>query len=174
MAAVTTNVSNNNSTTPLGISQGGTNASSFSSGMVYDNGTSLTSFAVSNTNCIVVGTSSAPTTSLTVAPVYSSSASTAITAANNSGYITTAGTLATVTLPTTFSVGNQFAVQGQGAGKWTLAAGAATTIQYLGSATSSGGSLSAANRYDSIRVIGIVANTTWGVMFATSSGLVVA
>ena len=40
--------------------------------------------------------------------------------------------------------------------------------------TSSGGSLTATNQYDTVCVSGLVANTTWSVDYDLSSGLTVA
>jgi hypothetical protein len=104
---------------------------------------------------------------------WAANSNTSITGATASGYITTAGSLATITLPTTFAVGTQIGVQGQGAGGWNLTAGTATTIQYGTQATSSAGSLASTNRYDNCIIIGIVANTTWAVITSLSSGLTV-
>lgn len=95
-------------------------------------------------------------------------------AAVNNGYITNNAGVVTVTLPTTFAIGDTVEVVGLGAGGWSLAAGTATTIRYGTSVTSSAGSLASVNRYDTIKVVGQVANTTWSVQYALSSGLTVA
>jgi hypothetical protein len=106
-------------------------------------------------------------------PQWSVSSSTTISAAVPLGYITTASSLATVILPTSFGTGAQIGITGLGSGGWKLEAGTGTTIQYGTQATSSGGSLSSTNQYDTIVVMGIVANTTWAVLRVTSSGLTV-
>lgn len=95
-------------------------------------------------------------------------------AAVNNGYITNNAGAVTVTLPTTFAIGDTIEVKGLGAGGWVLAAGTATTIRIGSSVTSSAGSLTSANQYDTVRVTGLVANTTWSVDYAFSAGLTVA
>jgi len=95
-------------------------------------------------------------------------------AAVNNGYITNNAGAVTVTLPTTFAIGDTVIVKGLGAGGWVLAAGTATTIRIGSSVTSSAGSLTSANQYDTVKVTGLVANTTWSVDYAFSAGLTVA
>lgn len=95
-------------------------------------------------------------------------------AAVNNGYVTNNAGAVTVTLPTTFAVGDVVEIKGLGAGGWVLAAGTATTIRLGSSVTSSAGSLTSANRYDSIKVVGLEANTTWSADYAFSAGLTVA
>lgn len=95
-------------------------------------------------------------------------------AAINSGYVIGNAAQTTVTLPSAFSVGDVVNVKGLGAGGWVLAANAGDSIVFAGGSTSAGGSLTSAHQYDSIQVVGIVANTTWAVDFVNSSGLTVA
>lgn len=95
-------------------------------------------------------------------------------AAVNNGYVTNNAGAVTVTLPTTFAVGETITVKGLGAGGWVLAAGTATTIRIGSSVTSSAGSLTSANQYDTVKVTGLVANTTWSVDYSLSAGLTVA
>lgn len=95
-------------------------------------------------------------------------------AAVNNGYITNNAGAVTVTLPTTFAIGDVVIVKGLGAGGWVLAAGTATTVRLGSSVTSSAGSLTSANQYDTVKVTGLVANTTWSVDYAFSAGLTVA
>lgn len=95
-------------------------------------------------------------------------------AAVNNGYITNNAGVVTVTLPTTFAIGDTVEIVGLGVGGWALAAGTATTIRMGSSVTSSAGSLASVNRYDTIKVVGQVANTTWSVQYALSAGLTVA
>lgn len=95
-------------------------------------------------------------------------------AAVNNGYITNNAGAVTVTLPTTFAIGDTIEVKGLGAGGWVMAAGTATTIRIGSSVTSSAGSLTSANQYDTVRVTGLVANTTWSVDYVLSAGLTVA
>ena len=95
-------------------------------------------------------------------------------AAVNNGYIANNAGAVTITLPTTFAIGDTVEVKGLGAGGWVLAAGTATTIRIGSSVTSSAGSLTSANQYDTVKVTGLVANTTWSVDFVLSTGLTVA
>lgn len=76
--------------------------------------------------------------------------------ANNAG-------LVTFTLPDTASVGDTVIVQGKGAGGWLIAQNAGESI-HLGSSTTTvgvGGSLASTNRYDSIELVCITADTEW-------------
>jgi hypothetical protein len=95
-------------------------------------------------------------------------------AAVNTRYIVANAGQTTITLPTTFAIGDVVIIKGLGAGGWILAAGTATTIRMGSSVTSSAGSLTSANQYDTVYVSGLVANTTWSVDYALSSGLTVA
>jgi hypothetical protein len=92
----------------------------------------------------------------------------------NNGYITNNAGAVTVTLPTTFAIGDTVEVKGLGAGGWVLAAGTATTIRIGSSVTSSAGSLTSANQYDTVKVTGLVANSVWSVDYVLSTGLTVA
>lgn len=176
MASVVTNICNENSSKALPYSQGGTNNTAF--------GTNIPISCQSNfwgtqqlTNGGVQGVNSTTITEVNIVEtnfVANASTSIAIPAAPKQAIITTAGTLTTITLPTSFSVGNHFCVQGQGSGLWKINAGTGRTIQFLGSATSSGGSISASGQYDVVRLIGVVANSTWSVVFASTSGFVIA
>ena len=105
---------------------------------------------------------------------WSTVSGTSQSAAVNNGYITNNAGAVTVTLPTTFSIGDAVEIKGLGAGGWVLAAGTATTIRIGSSVSSSAGSLTSANQYDTVRVTGLVANTTWSVDYVLSTGLTVA
>lgn len=91
-------------------------------------------------------------------------------AVNNGYFANNAGTV-TITLPATAAVGSIVEVAGQGAGGWTLAANTSQTIQFGNTATTSAGSWSSTNQYDTIRVVCQVANTTWQVLSSVSAGL---
>lgn len=100
---------------------------------------------------------------------WNSVAGTSQSAAVGNGYICLNAGLTTVTLPGTFAVGDVIAVVGTGAAFFNITATAGDTIKYVTSTTSSGGSLTATEQYDSIEVIGVVANTTWVVRSATGN-----
>lgn len=95
-------------------------------------------------------------------------------AAVQTRYIVANAGQTTITLPTTFAIGDTVIIKGLGAAGWILKAGTATTIQLGSAATSSGGTLTSANQYDTVYVSGLVANTQWSVDYVLSAGLTVA
>ncbi len=142
------------------------------------NGSTYTANTITaGTNISVTNGSGTITISATGSASFSwaSIAGTSQSAVVQTGYIPTNAGLTTITLPTTFSVGDRISVQGQGSGGWRITAGASTTVQVGSSATSSGGTISSANRYDSINLIAIVSNTTWATLGGPqSAGLTIA
>ena len=84
----------------------------------------------------------------------------------NTGYINGNAGLTTLTLPATAAVGDIQEVCGEGAGGWTIAQNAGQQIQFGNLATTAGvgGSISSTNRYDTIKLVCRVANTTWSVL----------
>ncbi len=106
--------------------------------------------------------------------VTASIAGTTQAAAISTNYIVANAAQTTITLPTTFAIGDVVIIKGLGAGGWILAAGTATTIRLGSSVTSSAGSLTSVNQYDTVAVSGLVANTTWSVDYVLSAGLTVA
>lgn len=119
--------------------------------------------------------------SITIAGTGSGMSWTVVTAASatmsaDNGYIANRGSLVTLTLPASSSVGTTMSIVGQGAGGWLIAQGAGQQIQVGSSASTSGagGSVASTNRYDSINLICITANTTWVTQGAPqSSGLTI-
>ena len=101
--------------------------------------------------------------------VWAANAGTSISAAVGNGYVLTAATLATVTLPTTFAVGTVIGIAGQGAGGWVCAVGAATTIKAFGNTYST--SMASTNATDTLVLVATVANTTWAILSMISTGL---
>jgi hypothetical protein len=102
------------------------------------------------------------------APIYGSQIVVVITPtqamSSNTIYIANAAaSLVTLTLPAASSVGDRISIVGQSANGWTIAQGAGQQIQVspLSTTLGAGGSLSSTNRYDSIDLICIVANTIW-------------
>lgn len=88
-------------------------------------------------------------------------------AAVNKGYIANNASLVTVTLPATAAIGDVIKVQGAGAGGWLIAQNASQTIIANASTASTvgaGGSVASADRYDSIELVCIIANTTFAVV----------
>lgn len=96
----------------------------------------------------------------------------AITVEN--GYIANNASLITFTLPVTASIGDEFEIIGLGAGGWTIHQNSGQSIQF-GSAvtiTGVGGSVSSFNRYDTVRVVCTVSNTTFSAITASTLTIV--
>jgi hypothetical protein len=85
------------------------------------------------------------------------------TAVVNNGYIISNASQTTVTIPATAAEGSVFAVQGKGAGGWILAMNTGQTCHFGNSATSSAGSLTSTNQWDSVAIVCVTANTTFAV-----------
>lgn len=85
----------------------------------------------------------------------------------NNGYITnSAGTL-TVTLPVLSAVGSIIEVTGISTGQWLIAQNAGQAIFFANnSSTTVGvtGSIGSTNTRDSIRIVCVVANTSWNIL----------
>jgi hypothetical protein len=91
-------------------------------------------------------------------------------AAVNNAYVTSSSSATTVTLPATAAIGTIFAVQGAGAGGWTLNYGSGQNIQMGNlSTTTTSGSLASTNQFDSVALVTIVANTTFAVTSAVGN-----
>lgn len=95
-------------------------------------------------------------------------------AAVNTGYIVDDNSLTTITLPATAAFGSVVSVRGLGTAGWRLQANTGQTIKYVGATTSSGGSLSSAEQYDTVDVTCISANLIWSVNASSTTGLTVA
>lgn len=160
-------------TAPLTGANGGTGVNNGASTITVGGNTTF-SGAFTFTGTVTANTAVTFPTSGTLATttqlglVWAANASTSFTAAVNNGYILTAGSTTTVTLPTTFAVGQQIAIQGQGAA-WTLNIGAGTNIKGFNATYST--SLASANATDSVVLIATVANTTWSMLSISSTGL---
>lgn len=75
-------------------------------------------------------------------------------------YVADGSSLVTLTLPTSFNVGDYITVLGKGTGGWKIAQNAGQTIRSATSTTTgTAGSLSSSNRYDSVTLTGLTANT---------------
>lgn len=101
-------------------------------------------------------------------------AATLAAAINNAYVLNHAATPCVVTLPATAALGSKISFRGlAGSGGWTITANTAQTIQFGNTSSSSAGSWSSTNAGDSCDVECIVANTTWALSNAVSSGLTV-
>lgn len=99
-------------------------------------------------------------------------AATLSAAVNNSYVLNHAATPCVVTLPATAAIGSKIGVRGlAGSGGWTLTANTGQTIQFGNQSSSSAGSWSSTDAGDCCDVECIVANTTWVLTNAVSSGL---
>ena len=103
--------------------------------------------------------------------LWSGVAGTSQAAAVDSGYIIQNAGATTVTLPAVFAVGSRVAIAGLGAAGWILEPAAGDNIQ-VGSSNATT-SVTSANQYDQIEVVGLVANKTWGTRFVMSAGLTI-
>lgn len=90
----------------------------------------------------------------------------------DNGYVSSNAGLVTLTLPTTAAFGTVINVQGKGTGGWKIAQNAGQVIHFGNVDTTTGatGYLASTNRYDSIQLLCITANTDWAVM--TTQGVV--
>jgi hypothetical protein len=81
----------------------------------------------------------------------------------DAGYVADNVALVTLTMPLTAAFGTVIIVQGLGSGGWTIAQRVGQTINVgnIPSTAGVGGSISSTNRYDSITLLCVVANTTW-------------
>lgn len=88
------------------------------------------------------------------------------TAVVGKGYITTSGSLVTLTLPSTFAVGDTIRVAGTGSGGWKIAQPSGDNIRFLDITTTTGtsGYLASTTNYDAVELVGTVADTTWNVI----------
>ena len=98
---------------------------------------------------------------------WAANSNTSNSAAVGNGYILTAASPTTVTLPTTFAVGALIAIVGEGS-SWTCALGASTNIKAFGNTYTT--SFASANNTDTLWLVATVANTTWAVLSMSTTG----
>lgn len=94
----------------------------------------------------------------------------------NHSYGANNAALVTNTLPATAAVGDEIEVVGIGAGGWLIAQNASQTIVFNSTTSTTagvGGSVASQDRYDTIRLKCIVANTTWLVIWSKGTFTVV-
>lgn len=93
---------------------------------------------------------------------------------SNHSYINTNAGAASFLLPTTSIVGDYLRLMGNGAGGWTISY---TTNQNIivgsSSSTLTSGSVASTNRYDSLSLVCVVANTQWQVNVAPQGNLTI-
>jgi len=90
----------------------------------------------------------------------------------NQNYIANRATLITFALPTVAAIGTIIEIAGLGAGGWIISQSAGQLIHVGSGATTSGagGSLASTNRYDTIRLMCITANTIFTVLSGVTTG----
>lgn len=101
---------------------------------------------------------------------YTEVTSTSVSLTVNTGFIMNNASLVTGTLPSTGAVGDIIHIIGKGAGGWKIAQNSGQKIIFLDAVTLTGtsGYVSSNNRYDSVELMCIVANTEW--LVKNSSG----
>lgn len=105
--------------------------------------------------------------------VWNEETGTSATMVVNNGYIANNAGLVTLTLPDTAAIGSRLKIQGKGAGGWRIAQNAGETIHFgsVDTTTGVGGYLEFTNRYDSIELVCITANTDWAVLTAPQGNI---
>ena len=95
-------------------------------------------------------------------------ATTAQTASVSNGYVGTATTLTTITLPSTAAFGSIIEVVGTGTGLWRISQNANQFINFgiVGTTTGTTGYLSATSQYDCVKLLCTSANTAFVVTSA--------
>jgi hypothetical protein len=155
----------------LSLARGGSAADlTASAGSVtYSTASAMAFTAVGSAGQVLTsnGTSAPSWTTPDTGVVWAANSNTSISAAVNNGYVLTSVSTTTVTLPTTFAVGQQIGIQGEGAA-WVVDIGAATSVKGFGNTYTT--SIASANNTDSVIFIGIVANTTWAMLTISTTG----
>lgn len=116
-------------------------------------------------NCTTTGSGSTITVDVQgIGTTWIEVTGTSVSAAVNTGYILNNAGLVTVNLPGTCAVGDEIRLAGKGAGFWVADAPAGDTIHFGNQDTSSGGTITATNRYDCLHLLCTVANSEWTVL----------
>ena len=97
-------------------------------------------------------------------------AGTTQSASVNNGYVVQNASQTTITLPTTFAIGDIIAIKGLGVAGWILQAAGGDVIDVGQLQTSAGGTVTSAANYDVIYVSGLVANTEWSMDSSVTTG----
>ncbi len=116
-------------------------------------------------NCSTTGSGSTITVDVVgIGTTWTEVTGLSVNAAVNNGYILNNAALVTVNLPGTCAVGDEIRLAGKGAGLWVVDAPAGDTIHFGNQDTSSGGTITATNRYDCLHLLCTVANSEWTVL----------
>jgi len=100
---------------------------------------------------------------------------TSATLVGNQTFIANNAGLVTLALPATCVVGQVIRIVGLGAGGWSVSQAAGQVIHVSGTATTVGvgGSIASTNRYDTLEIECIIANTTFSATSIVSAGLTI-
>jgi len=153
----------------LPLASGGTNSNltAVNGGIVYSNASGFQITSAANYGHLVTTNAGVPFLSATGALTsYVAVTTTSHQMETNIGYIANNAALVTLTLPVTAAVGTLLSVQGLGAGGWLISQNVSQVIHDGASPTTVGvgGSLASTNRYDSLNLICIVADTEFAVL----------
>lgn len=135
-------------------------------------GAFTTTFTVTGATSVTLPTSGTLATTSQLF-VWNDVSGTSQAAVGNNGYIISNSGQTTVTIPATIAEGKVIGIAGKGAAGWILQANTGQTIHYGSSASSSAGSLTSTNLYDSVQIVCVTANTTF-VVIASQGNLTVA
>jgi hypothetical protein len=93
--------------------------------------------------------------------VWNDVSGTSQTAVVNNGYIISNASQTTVNIPATVAEGSVFGVAGKGAAGWILKMNTGQTCHLGNSATTSAGTLTSTNQWDSVQIVCVTADTTF-------------
>lgn len=96
------------------------------------------------------------------------------TADPNNGYVANKGTLLSITLPALCAVGDIVEINGLNTGLWSVIGNTGQTIIYNNVSSSTAGSLTSTQQYDTVMLKCLVVNTAWTVVSTISTNLVLA
>jgi hypothetical protein len=153
---------------PLVPGQGGTGLATLTAhGILVGEGTSNVNPIVLGAGQVLVGVASADPVATTLnAITWNDVSGTTQAAAVNQGYIISNASQTTVTIPNTAAEGSTFQIAGKGAGGWIMQMGTGQTLHFGNVASSSAGTATSGNQYDSISIVCVTANTTFVVIAA--------
>jgi hypothetical protein len=121
------------------------------------------------TNMSIVNAAGSITLNAGSGTTWNDQTTTPVTLVKNNGYSANNAGLVTLNMPATAAVGDEFTIQGQGAGGWLLRMNTGQTANFGASPTTVAGSLASTNRYDSVKLVCTVADTTFNVLFAVGN-----
>lgn len=160
----------------IGIAYGGTAATSFTPYAIICGGTGATTAlqsvaSVGNAGQVLTsnGAGNLPTFQNNLGVVWTDQTTTPVTVAANTAYIADNAGLVTFNVPALMAQGAEFDIAGFGAGGWLVQFNAGQTGHLNSATTTVAGSLASTNRYDCIKILCVVANTTFVVLSSSGS-----